>query len=154
MPMLRQRDVYARIYVSPREVEQCVAKRKGSPSDDTGVQPLAHPGRDPRGGDAPSRSPSARRVPQDVYERASTGEDFAQLAIAYSDAGTALEGGALGWRKAGQLPSFVAEVIPTMKPATSPSRSARRAACTSSSCSRCAAPSRPRSCRRCTRGTS
>ena len=28
---LRQRDVYTRIYVSPREVEQCVAKRQSSP---------------------------------------------------------------------------------------------------------------------------
>ena len=53
---------------------------------------------------------------QGVYERAKNNEDFGQLAISYSDSGTALEGGALGWRKAGQLPSFVADVIPTMKP--------------------------------------
>ena len=45
--------------------------------------------------------------------------------IAYSDAGTALEGGALGWRKAGQLPSFAADRIPTMQPGdvTEPIRS-------------------------------
>ena len=33
MTALRQRDVYSRIFVSPREVEQCVAKRKGSPAE-------------------------------------------------------------------------------------------------------------------------
>ena len=30
---LRQRDVYTRIYVSPREVEQCFAKRTAAPGD-------------------------------------------------------------------------------------------------------------------------
>jgi peptidyl-prolyl cis-trans isomerase SurA len=49
---------------------------------------------------------------QGVYERAIKNEDFAQLAITYSDSGTALEGGALGWRKASQLPSFVADEDP------------------------------------------
>ena len=38
---LRQRDVYSRIYVSPREVDQCVAKRKASPGDDAEYD-LAH----------------------------------------------------------------------------------------------------------------
>ncbi|MGL6222619.1 MAG: SurA N-terminal domain-containing protein, partial [Steroidobacteraceae bacterium] len=31
---LRQRDVIARVYVSPREVDQCIAKRKASPTVD------------------------------------------------------------------------------------------------------------------------
>jgi peptidyl-prolyl cis-trans isomerase SurA len=53
---------------------------------------------------------------QGIYERARRGEDFAQLAISYSDAGTALEGGALGWRKGSQLPSFAADVIPRLQP--------------------------------------
>ena len=39
--MLRQRDVYSRIYVSPREIEQCFAKRKNSPGDDVEYE-LAH----------------------------------------------------------------------------------------------------------------
>jgi peptidyl-prolyl cis-trans isomerase SurA len=51
-----------------------------------------------------------------VHERARNNEDFGQLAITYSDSGTALEGGALGWRKASQLPSFVADIIPTLHP--------------------------------------
>jgi peptidyl-prolyl cis-trans isomerase SurA len=124
MTALRQRDVYSRIFVSPREVEQCVVKRKGSPAE-TQEFNLAHilvaiP-------ESASTELVAERVAraEGVYERAKSGEDFAQLAIAYSDAGTALEGGALGWRKAGQLPSFAAEVIPGMQPGqvTEPIRS-------------------------------
>jgi peptidyl-prolyl cis-trans isomerase SurA len=111
---LRQRDVIARVYVSPREIDQCVAKRKASPAADNEYN-LAHilistPG-------AADEKQIAERTSraQAVYERATKNEDFGQLAITYSDSGTALEGGALGWRKAGQLPSFVADIIPTMK---------------------------------------
>ncbi len=111
---LRQRDVIARVYVSPREIEQCVAKRKASPDADNEFN-LAHilvsiPGT----ADEKQIAERTSRA-QAVYERASKSEDFGQLAITYSDAGTALEGGALGWRKAGQLPSFVADIIPTLQ---------------------------------------
>jgi len=111
---LRQRDVIARVYVSPREVDQCIAKRDASPTADNEYN-LAHiliglPS-------AATEKQIAERTSraQAVYERASRNEDFGQLAITCSEAGTALEGGALGWRKAGQLPSFVAEIIPTLK---------------------------------------
>lgn len=114
LQMLRQRDVIARVYISPREVDQCVAKRKASPSADNEYN-LAHilvaiP-------TTATEKQVAERTAraQGVYERARNNEDFAQLAITYSDSGTALEGGALGWRKASQLPSFVADIIPTMK---------------------------------------
>ena len=111
---LRQRDVLARVYVSPREVEQCVAKRNASPGADNEFN-LAHilvaiPGT----ADEKQIAERTSRA-QAVYERATKSEDFAQLAITYSDSGTALEGGALGWRKAGQLPSFVADIIPTLQ---------------------------------------
>ena len=115
MQSLRQRDVIARVYVSPREVEQCIAKRKASPGADNEYN-LAHilvaiPST------ADERQVAERTArAQGVYERAKNSEDFAQLAITYSDSGTALEGGALGWRKSSQLPSFVAEIVPAMKP--------------------------------------
>jgi peptidyl-prolyl cis-trans isomerase SurA len=111
---LRQRDVYSRIYLSPREIDLCVAKRKASPDADREYN-LGH-----ILVSVPS-SASAQQIEertaraQGIYERARKGEDFAQLAVSYSDAGTALEGGQLGWRKAGQLPSFVADIIPKMQ---------------------------------------
>ena len=114
LQMLRQRDVIARVYVSPREVDQCVAKRKASPGVDNEFN-LAHilvatPS-------TASEQQIAERTSraQGIYARAKNSEDFAQLAITYSDSGTALEGGALGWRKASQLPSFVADIIPTLR---------------------------------------
>ena len=43
------------------------------------------------------------------------GADFAQTAIAKSSSSTALEGGDLGWRRAGELPSLFAETVLEMK---------------------------------------
>jgi peptidyl-prolyl cis-trans isomerase SurA len=114
LQVLRQRDVLSRVYVSPREIDQCIAKRKASPGADNEYN-LSHilvaiPS-------SATEQQVAERVAraQGVYERAKKGEDFSQLAISYSDSGTALEGGALGWRKAGQLPSFVSDIVPTLK---------------------------------------
>ena len=112
---LRQRDVYTRIYISPREVEQCFAKRKSSPGDDVEYD-LVHILVAVPASATPEQAEERVARAQGVYERARRGEDFAQLAISYSDAGTALEGGALGWRKGSQLPSFAADVIPRLQP--------------------------------------
>jgi peptidyl-prolyl cis-trans isomerase SurA len=113
--LLRQRDVYARIYVSPREIEQCITRRKSSPGDDVEYD-IAHILVAVPASATPQQAEERASRAQGVYERARRGEDFTQLAIAYSDAGTALEGGALGWRKVNQLPSFAAEAIPRLEP--------------------------------------
>jgi peptidyl-prolyl cis-trans isomerase SurA len=114
MQTLRQRDVLARVYVSPREVDQCIAKRKASPNADNEYN-LAHIlVAIPSTADEKQIAERTSRA-QAVYERAKKNEDFAQLAITYSDSGTALEGGALGWRKSSQLPSFVADIIPNLE---------------------------------------
>jgi len=114
LQMLRQRDVISRVYVSPREVDQCLAKRKASPGADNEYN-LAHILVAVPGTATEQQIAEKTARAQGVYDRARKGEDFSQLAISYSDSGTALEGGALGWRKAGQLPSFVADLVPNMK---------------------------------------
>jgi peptidyl-prolyl cis-trans isomerase SurA len=53
---------------------------------------------------------------QDLVSRAQKGEDFGQLAIANSNSQTALDGGALGWRKGSQLPQFILDMVTKMKP--------------------------------------
>jgi peptidyl-prolyl cis-trans isomerase SurA len=44
------------------------------------------------------------------------GANFAQVAAQYSDAPDALQGGNLGWRASGRLPSLFSEVLERMKP--------------------------------------
>lgn len=50
-----------------------------------------------------------------VLERAAKGENFSQLAAAYSDAPDGLQGGSLGVRPLDRLPAIFAEVVVTLK---------------------------------------
>ena len=115
LSMLRQRDVYSRIYVSPREIEQFLAK---AAADKTGQQSynvshilLALPE-----AASPGQLEQVEKKAIEVRERALKGEDFGQLAVTYSQAQTALERGQLGWRKGNELPTFMADVVAKMKP--------------------------------------
>ncbi len=51
---------------------------------------------------------------QSIIESLAKGTDFAETAMAESSSSSALEGGDMGWRKAGALPSLFSEVVLTM----------------------------------------
>ena len=111
---LRQRDVYSRIYVSPHEVDLCVQKTLAAPEDRVEFQ-FSHILVAVPATATPAQIEERTARAQGVLERARRGEDFSDLAVAYSDAGTALDGGSLGWRKPNELPSVLAEIAPAMK---------------------------------------
>jgi peptidyl-prolyl cis-trans isomerase SurA len=54
----------------------------------------------------------AERVVRELRE----GMDFAQAALRFSEAPDALEGGSLGWKKAGQVPSLFSEALSGLAP--------------------------------------
>ncbi len=47
---------------------------------------------------------------QMVKQKLDAGEHFSTIAMTYSDSANALEGGDLGWRKASELPSIIADI--------------------------------------------
>ncbi|HEY6598551.1 MAG TPA: peptidylprolyl isomerase, partial [Pseudomonadales bacterium] len=53
----------------------------------------------------------AEREANSIYEQLEAGANFREMAIAHSSDSRALEGGDLGWRKAGELPSLFAEQV-------------------------------------------
>jgi peptidyl-prolyl cis-trans isomerase SurA len=59
---------------------------------------------------------AARRKADSIVAKLRAGADFTQTAIAESDAPTALEGGDIGWRSAGQLPSLFVDPVKEMHP--------------------------------------
>ena len=63
---------------------------------------------------SPQQIQEAQARAEDIRERLRAGADFRQLAVAESDGQLALEGGSLGWRAAGQLPSLFADVAGTL----------------------------------------
>jgi peptidyl-prolyl cis-trans isomerase SurA len=113
LQMLRQRDVFSRINVSPRELDQFIARQQRLPNQNAQYS-LSHilvsvPV------SATTEQLAARETrAKEAYQKIKSGSDFAQIAVAYSDSGTNVEGGSLGWRKGAELPSIVAELIPKM----------------------------------------
>jgi peptidyl-prolyl cis-trans isomerase SurA len=111
---LRQRDVIAHINVSPRELEQFLARQQSSASNDEFN--VSHILLSLPEAATPQQLEEITHKAQDLAARASKGEDFGQLAIANSNSQTALDGGQLGWRKGTQLPQFILDLVAPMKP--------------------------------------
>jgi peptidyl-prolyl cis-trans isomerase SurA len=115
LTLLRQRDVIQRISVTPREIDQYLDKQKNAP-EQSGEYNVSHILIAVSQAATPEQLESADKKAEDVYKRAKGGEDFAKLAVAYSNSQTALDGGALGWRKGSELPTFLNDVIAHLKP--------------------------------------
>jgi peptidyl-prolyl cis-trans isomerase SurA len=115
LQLLRQRDVLQHISVTPREIDQFLDKQAKAPAENNEYNVshiLIAVGQEA----SPGQQEAAAKRAQEVYERAKSGEDFAKLAVAYSNSQTALDGGALGWRKGSELPTFLADTIAKLKP--------------------------------------
>ncbi len=112
---LRKQRVESRINVSEREVANYLtnqANRKGHDDD----YRLAHILVALPEAASPEQIAAARRKAEAIHQRLEAGADFTQTAIAESNAPDALQGGDLGWRKAGQLPSLFADVVRKLQP--------------------------------------
>ena len=113
--VLRSRDVVQRINISPRELDQYMERQKSTASANNEYN-VAHILIAVAQDASPTQLAAAKKKAEDVADRAAKGEPFNQLAVTYSDSQTALEGGALGWLKGPALPTFLADVVPRMKP--------------------------------------
>ena len=113
--LLRQRDVLQRISITPREVDQFLAKQANTPSESNQYN-VSHILIAVGQAATPQQLEEASKRAEDVAKRAQGGEDFAKLAVAYSNAQTALDGGALGWRKGNELPTFLTDMVVRLKP--------------------------------------
>jgi peptidyl-prolyl cis-trans isomerase SurA len=111
---LRQRDVIARINVTPHEMEQYLARQQNAASNDEFN--VSHILLSLPAAATPQQLDDISKKSQELVTRAQKGEDFGQLAIANSNSQTALDGGALGWRKGSQLPQFILDMVTKMKP--------------------------------------
>jgi peptidyl-prolyl cis-trans isomerase SurA len=101
--------------VTPREIDQFLDKQAKTPSERNEYNVshiLIAVGQEA----SQSQLDAAAKRAEDVYERAKGGEDFAKLAVAYSNSQTAFDGGALGWRKGSELPTFLTDIVAKLKP--------------------------------------
>lgn len=111
---LRQRQVDNRITVTEREIRNFLDNKEHQGEIETEYS-LAHIlVATPEGISAAERDDS-KKVADKILGDLKNGGDFAQLAATYSDGQDALDGGKLGWRKAGQVPTLFAESVADMQ---------------------------------------
>jgi len=113
--LLQQRDVVQRINVTSREIDQYLERQAKHPTA-TSEYNISHiliavPQEASAG-----QIEAAQKKAEDIVARVRKGEDFAKLAVAYSNSQTALDGGALGWRKGTELPTVLADTVVALKP--------------------------------------
>jgi peptidyl-prolyl cis-trans isomerase SurA len=114
LTLLRQRDVIDRISVTSREIDRYLDREAKHPSGTTEYD-ISHILIAVPENASPQQIEQAAARAKDLYQRATSGEDFAKLAVTYSNSDTALEGGALGWRKGTELPTFLSDVVLKLK---------------------------------------
>ena len=115
LSLLRQRDVFPRIYVSPRELEQAL-EREASQAGVNTEYDVSHILLSLAESATSDEMATVEKLAREIHDRATGGEDFGQLALAYSKAQSALERGKLGWRRMGQLPQFIGDLVAKMNP--------------------------------------
>ncbi|MGI9271625.1 MAG: peptidylprolyl isomerase [Woeseiaceae bacterium] len=114
LEQLRRADVGRRIAVSPREIEACVTDLEDNVAINSDYNlsniTISLP-------DSASAAEIEDAMDQAtlIIDRLNDDADFAALAIRYSDAQNALDGGALGWLKGEQLPTLYTNVVASMK---------------------------------------
>jgi len=117
LEQLRQRDVISRISVTPREIEEFMARQEGRAFMNQEFA-LSHILVSVSASADTSEIEQARQRIEDIHQRLRDGEEFAELAVAYSDGQQALDGGRLGWRNGQELPSLFQDIAPQMEVGT------------------------------------
>lgn len=112
---VRQRRVAERIQVTDQEVQNFLASDLGKAqlSEEYRLANILIPVSE---GASSSEIQAAERQSQELYQQLQQGADFAQLAVARSASENALEGGEMGWRKAGQLPPPFDTMLSSLQP--------------------------------------
>jgi len=112
---LREREVDDRVQVSETEIDAYLEEYQASLANAVEYDVAQILVRVPEQA-RPEQVEQARARAARVREQARAGADFARLAASDSDAGDALQGGALGWRAPGRLPELFAEALREMQP--------------------------------------
>ncbi len=109
---LRQEEMRQRVDVTPREIEEFLDQQGDSETE----YRLAHILISVPEAARPAAVQEAGTTAEQVRRELGDGEDFASVAAARSDSRTALDGGDLGWRERGEVPSVLSDDIDDLEP--------------------------------------
>jgi len=112
---LREREVDARIAVSDNEIDYFLSQQGASQTSTTDYN-LAHILLRLPDQASPEQVEKQHSRAEQVLLQLREGADFAKLAVGFSDAPDALQGGAMGWRARDRLPELFAHALDGMNP--------------------------------------
>ncbi|MDY6993675.1 MAG: peptidylprolyl isomerase, partial [Pseudomonadota bacterium] len=110
---LQQRQVVNRINVSEQEIKHFLANQSQQGHNNEEYH-LLHILIATSEAPAPEEIEARHQKARQVIEKLKQGADFKATAVAVSDSRQALEGGDLGWMKAGEMPSLFEGMVPKM----------------------------------------
>ena len=111
---VRRQMVASRIKVTDQEVDNLLATLKASGQSDIEYH-LSHILVAIPEAASPGEIQAAEQRADNILVRLRNGENFSEIAISESDGQTALEGGDIGWRSLGQIPSLFLDSVKTMQ---------------------------------------
>jgi len=112
---LREREVDRKIVVSDAEVDAFI-EANSSNADSNQEYSLSHIlVRVPEQA-SPTQIDERRARAEEALAQLRSGADFRQVAVSFSDASDALQGGKMGWRSADRLPELFVEAVVNLKP--------------------------------------
>ena len=111
---LQQRQVDNRVIVTDREIDNYLSNQEHQGETDIEFH-IAHILVAIPEGASTRQVTRARETAETALGELRGGADFASMAATYSDGQQALDGGDLGWRKAGQVPTLFADFISNME---------------------------------------
>jgi len=114
LAQLRQRQVTNRIVVTDQEVDEFLETQavQGTVTDEFRLSHILIVVPDAA---TVEQVDTAQKKAAGVLAELRAGADFAQTALSVSGGAQALQGGDLGWRKLGQLPTLFSNIVTTMK---------------------------------------
>lgn len=111
---LRKSQVEDRIVVSDREIDTYLTTQAVQGGSETSYH-LLHMLINVQEAASPEQVQIAQAKLDNILGLLNAGGDFSEVASGYSDGQNALEGGDLGWRKKGELPSLFSDVVPSLE---------------------------------------
>lgn len=111
---IREREVENKIVISEGEIDNYLAVETTAGGQGHEYQVAHILLRSPESA-SPEQIQKLKSKAEQALDRLNKGEDFAQVAAAYSDAPDALQGGNLGWRALDRLPALFADAMAKLK---------------------------------------
>ena len=110
---LLEREIASRISVTETEIANFLEQSRTRGEDEYNLSHIFIPLPEAA---TPEQIQTAKQRADKVHAEISAGEDFARAAVTYSQGPDALKGGALDWKKPGQLPELFVAALSKLQP--------------------------------------